>query len=180
MIPANIGEIVTDRIRQNFAAGNVVFGMSWAYMWGRAQNDPDSVVKDKVGVVPLPGFTPDKAATCIGGWQLAVSAFSKSKAEAAKLVQYLSSPEVSKKQALVAYYMPVFPEVYTDPEVLKVNPWFGDALKVVQTARARPVTARYNEVSEIIRTNMNAFLAGTKTQDAALSDMQSRLTSILR
>jgi len=180
VIPANIGEIVTDRIRQNFAAGNVVFGMSWAYMWGRAQNDPDSVVKDKVGVVPLPGFTPDKAATCIGGWQLAVSAFSKSKAEAAKLVQYLSSPEVSKKQALVAYYMPVFPEVYTDPEVLKVNPWFGDALKVVQTARARPVTPRYNEVSEIIRTNMNAFLAGTKTQDAALSDMQSRLTSILR
>jgi multiple sugar transport system substrate-binding protein len=180
VVPANIGEIVTDRIRQNFAAGNVVFGMSWAYMWGRAQNDPDSLVKDKVGVVPLPGFTPDKAATCIGGWQLAVSAFSKNKAEAAKLVQYLSSPEVSKKQALVAYYMPVFPEVYTDAEVLKVNPWFGDALKVVQTARARPVTPRYNEVSEIIRTNMNAFLAGTKTQDAALSDMQSRLTNVLR
>src|SRR5687767_7582555 len=110
----------------------------------------------------------------------AVRIQSKNKAEAAKLVQYLSSPEVSKKQALVAYYMPVFPEVYTDPEVLKVNPWFGDALKVVQTARARPVTPRYNEVSEIIRTNMNAFLAGTKTQDAALSDMQSRLTNVLR
>lgn len=61
-----------------------------------------------------------------------------------------------------------------------MNPWFGDALKVVQTARARPVTARYNEVSEVIRTNMNAFLAGTKTQDAALSDMQNRLSNILR
>ena len=180
VLPPNIAEIVTDRIRQNFSAGNVVFGMSWGYMWGRAQNDPDSVVKDKVGVVPLPGFTPDKAATCIGGWQLAVSAFSKNKQEAAKLVQYLSSPEVSKKQALVAYHMPVFPEVYTDPEVLKVNPWFGDALKVVQTARARPVTPRYNEVSEIIRANMNAFLAGTKAQDAALSDMQSRLANVLR
>ena len=51
---------------------------------------------------------------------------------------------------------------------------------MVQTARARPVTARYNEVSEVIRTNMNAFLAGTKTQDAALSDMQNRLGNILR
>jgi multiple sugar transport system substrate-binding protein len=51
---------------------------------------------------------------------------------------------------------------------------------VVQTARARPVTPRYNEVSEVIRTNMNAFLSGTKTQDAALSDMQNRLSTILR
>ncbi len=35
-------------------------------------------------------------------------------------------------------------------------------------------------LSEVIWTNMNAFLAGTKTQDAALSDMQNRLSSILR
>ena len=56
VIPANIAEIVTDRIRQNFAAGNVVFGMSWGYMWGRAQNDADSTVKDKVGVTSLPGL----------------------------------------------------------------------------------------------------------------------------
>jgi multiple sugar transport system substrate-binding protein len=154
--------------------------MSWGYMWGRAQNDADSTVKDKVGVTSLPGFTADKSATCIGGWQVAVSAFSKNKAEAAKLAQYLSSPDAAKMQAVIAYHMPVFPEVCTDPDVLKVNPWFGDALKVVQTARARPVTARYNEVSEVIRTNMNAFLAETKTQDAALSDMQNRLSSILR
>ncbi len=180
VLPPNIGEIPTDRIRQNFQAGNLLFAMTWGYVWNRAQGDADSQVKEKVGVVPLPGFTADKAATCIGGWQLAVTAFSKNKAEAVKLVRYLSSPEVSKKQAILASHLPVFPQVYTDAEVLKVNPWFKDALPVVQTARSRPVTPRYNEVSEIIRTNMNAFLAGTKTQDAALSDMQSRLGNVLR
>lgn len=180
VLPPNIAEIPTDRIRQNFQAGNLLFGMTWGYVWQRAENDADSQVKGKVGVVPLPGFTADKAATCIGGWQLAVTAFSKNKAEAVKLVRYLSSPEVSKMQAILASHLPVFPEVYTDPEVLKANPWFKDALPVVQTARARPVTPRYNEVSEVIRTNMNAFLAGTKTQDAALNDMSSRLGSILR
>ena len=92
-----------------------------------------------------------------------MSAFSKNKAEAVKFVRFLSSPEVSKMQAIIASHLPVFPEVYTDPEVLKANPWFKDALPVVQTARSRPVTPRYNEVSDIIRTNMNAFLAGTKT-----------------
>jgi len=35
-------------------------------------------------------------------------------------------------------------------------------------------------VSEIIRTNVNAYLAGTKTADAALADMQSRLGPIFR
>ena len=145
-----------------------------------SRTTPTATVKGKTGVVPMPGFTADKSATCIGGWQLAVTSFSKNKAEAVKLVRYLSSPEVSKQQAILASHLPVFPEVYTDADVLKANPWFKDALPVVQTARSRPVSPRYTEVSEIIRTNMNAFLAGTKTADAALADMQTRLGGIFR
>jgi multiple sugar transport system substrate-binding protein len=178
--PPDLAAIPTDKIRQNFQAGNLIYGMSWGYVWNRTQNDADSTVKGKTGVVPLPGFTADKAATCIGGWQVAVSAYSKNKAEAAKLVRWLSSPEVSKMQAIEASHLPVFAEVYTDPDVLKANPWFKDALPVVQSARARPVSARYTEVSEIIRTNMNAFLAGTKTSDAALADMKTKLGGIFK
>jgi multiple sugar transport system substrate-binding protein len=178
--PPDLAAIPTDKIRQNFQAGNLLYGMTWGYVWNRAQNDADSTVKGKVGVVPLPGFTADKAATCIGGWQLAVTAFSKNKAEAVKLARWLSSPEVSKMQAIEASHLPVFAEVYADADVLKANPWFKDALPVVQSARARPVTPRYSEVSEIIRTNMNAFLAGTKTSEAALADMTTKLGPIFK
>ena len=178
--PPNLAEIPTDRIRQNFQAGTLVFGMSWGYMWNRTQNDADSTVKGKTGVVPLPGFAADKVATCIGGWQVAVSAFSKHKAEAVKLVRFLSSPEISKTQAIAASHLPVFASVYGDPEVLQANPWFKDALPVVQSARSRPVSPRYTEVSEIIRTNMNAFLAGTRSADAVLADMTQRLGPIFR
>jgi multiple sugar transport system substrate-binding protein len=180
VMSANIAEIVTDRIRVNFQAGNLLYGMSWGYVWNRTQNDADSTIKGKVGVVPLPSFAGGQPATCIGGWQVAVSAFSKNKAEAVKLVRFLSSPEVSKMQAILASHLPVFPEVYTDPEVLRANPWFADALPVVRSARSRPVTPRYNEVSEIMRTNMNAFLAGTKSADAAVEDMNRRLQPIMR
>ena len=178
--PPNLAEIPTDRIRQNFQAGNLIFGMSWGYVWNRTQNDGDSTIKGKVGVVPLPGFTADKPATCIGGWQVAVTAFSKNKAEAVKLARYLSSPEVSKMQAVLASHLPVFPGVYGDADVLKANPWFAQALPVVQAAKARPISPRYTEVSEIIRTNMNAFLAGTKNADQALGDMKTRLGGIFR
>ena len=65
----------------------------------------------------------------------------------------------------MASHLPVFPSVYKDPDVLKANPWFADALPVVESAKSRPVSAQYPQVSDVIRSNMNAYLAGTKTTD---------------
>lgn len=180
VLPPNIAEIPTDRIRQDFQAGNLLFGMSWGYMWNRLQNDEDSQVKGDVGVIPLPGFQAEDAATCIGGWQLAVSAFSENKEAAVDLVRFLSSPEISEMQAILASHLPVFPEVYTDPDVLEANPWFEDALPVVQTARARPVTPSYPRVSEAIRNNMNAFLAGTQDAEQSLEAMREELSGLFQ
>ena len=180
VMPSNIGEIPTDRIRIDMQSGNLIFAQSWGYVWNRLETDADSAVKGKIGVAVLPHSKGGKSATCIGGWQLAVSAFSKNKAEAVKFVRYLSSPEVSKMQAIMASHLPVFTEVYKDPEVLKANPWFQFAAPIVATAKARPVTARYQEVSDAIRSNMNAYLSGTKTTDVALADMQKRLGPIYK
>lgn len=180
VLPSNIAEIPTDRIRQDFQAGNAIFAMNWGYVWNRVQNDEDSQVKGNVGVITLPGFTEDAPATCIGGWQLAVSAFSENKQEAVDLIRYLSSPEVSKQQAILASHMPVFAEIYADAEVLEANPWFEDALPVVETARARPVTPAYTRVSEVIRTNMNAFLAGTQDGEASLQAIEQGLSEVMQ
>ncbi len=180
VLSPNVGEIATDRIRINMQAGNLIFAQTWGYVWNRSQNDADSQVKGKIGVAVLPSSKTGKGATCIGGWQLAVSAFSKNKAEAAKFVRYLSSPEVSKMQAIAASHLPVFPSVYKDKEVLAANPWFEFAGPIVETAKARPVTPRYQEVSDTIRSNMNAYLSGTKTTDVALGDMQKRLSPVFK
>ncbi len=176
----NVGEIVTDRIRINLQAGNLIFAQSWGYVWNRSQNDADSKVKGNIGVTTLPSSKTGKSATCIGGWQLAVSAFSKNKAEAVKFVRYLSSPEVSKQQAIAASHLPVFPSVYKDKEVLAANPWFEFAGPIVETAKSRPVSPRYQEVSDAIRSNMNAYLSGTKTTDVALADMKKRLEPVFK
>jgi multiple sugar transport system substrate-binding protein len=180
VLPKNIAEIPTDRIRIDMQAGNVIFAQSWGYVWNRLENDADSKVKGRIGVARLPHDQGGQSATCIGGWQLAVSAYSKNKAEAVKFVRYLSSPEVSEMQAVMASHLPVFPTVYKDPDVLKANPWFADALPVVESAKSRPVSHQYPQVSDAIRSNMNAYLAGTKTTDAALGDMKSRLQPIFR
>jgi multiple sugar transport system substrate-binding protein len=180
VLPKNIAEIPTDRIRIDMQAGNVLFAMTWSYVWNRLENDADSKVKGRIGVTTLPHDPGGKSATCIGGWQLAVSAYSKNKAEAVKFARWLSSPQVSKMQAIMASHMPVFPDVYKDADVLKANPWFADALPVVESARSRPVSAQYPQVSDVIRSNMNAYLAGTKTSEVALNDMKSRLAPLFR
>ena len=51
---------------------------------------------------------------------------------------------------------------------------------VIVNARPRPVTPFYSDVSELIRTTMNAFLAGSLTEDEALEQMQVGLEDILQ
>jgi multiple sugar transport system substrate-binding protein len=175
----NIAEVATDDTRKEFQAGNVVFAVNWSYAWGQFQG-AESAVKDKVGVVKLPAVQGGQPASCLGGWEWAVSAYSNNKSEAQKFVQYLSSPEVSKFMAINASLLPQFPEVYTDPDVTKAVAWFATARPVVETAKARPVTPRYNEVSEIIRTTVNGVLAGQSTPEQGADQMESRLRRVLR
>lgn len=177
---ASVAEVRTDDTRLEFQAGNVAMAVLWAYGWNHFQSTQGTQVAGKVGVVPLPALEGGQPATCIGGWQWAMSAFSAKKQQAFDLLRYLTSEEASKTMALAASNLPVYPSVYQDAEVLAANPWFAQALPVVRTARSRPVSANYAQVSDIIRTNMNAVLAGTKTADEALSDMQGRLRRAIR
>jgi multiple sugar transport system substrate-binding protein len=175
----NIAEVATDDTRKEFQAGNALFAVLWSYGWAHFQG-PESAVKDKVGVAVLPAVEGGQSVSCIGGWQWGVSAYSENPEEATRLVRFMSSPETSKLLAIDGALLPVFPALYEDPDVLKAAPWFKDALPVVQTARARPVTPRYNEVSEIIRTSVNAVLAGTTPPEGAVSQMEARLRRVLR
>ncbi len=176
--PKNVAEVATDDTRTDFQAGKDIFAVLWSYGWARFQG-ADSAVKGKVGVAVLPAVAGGKSVSCLGGWQWGVSAYSKHQQEAVKLVKFLSTPNISKLLAVDAALLPVFPSLYTNPEVLKANPWFSDALPVVQSARTRPTTPLYNQVSEIIRSTVNAVLAGTQTPEAGVQEMGARLRRVL-
>ena len=176
--PKNVAEIATDDTRKDFQAGKAVFAVLWSYGWAHFQG-ADSAVKDKVGVAVLPAVSGGKPVSCLGGWQWGVSAYSKHPAEAEKLVKFLATPDISKLLAVDASLLPVFPDLYKDPQVLQANPWFDQALPVVESARSRPATPMYNQVSEIIRSTVNAVLAGTQTPEAGAQEMGARLRRVL-
>jgi multiple sugar transport system substrate-binding protein len=175
----NISEVGTDDTRKEFQASKVVFAINWSYAWNHFQG-AESDVKGNVGVARLPAIKGGEQATCLGGWEFGVSAFSTKQDEAKKLVQYLASKDVSKFMAINGALLPAYADLYQDADVVKTIPWFADAQPVVETAKARPVTPRYNEVSEVIRTTVNGVLAGVSTPEEGAEQIESRLSRILR
>lgn len=175
----NIAEVATDDTRKEFQAGNVVFAVNWSYAWAQSQGK-DSAVVGKVGVTRLPAVSGGEQATCLGGWEWGVSAYSKNQEAAKKLVSFLSSQDASKHMAVNGSLLPTYSALYQDADVLKAAPWFADAKQVVETAKPRPVTPRYNEVSEVIRTTVNAVLAGVTTPEDGAAQIEARLKRILR
>ena len=176
----NIAEVTTPATVNEFKAGQVAFGISWGFAWDRFKDDADSQVKGKVGVMPLPAMAGGKSATCVGGWQWAVSAFSKSKAESAKLVQFLASTNSSKFLATEGSLLPTVLSVYTDADVVKQVPWFKDAANVVTAGQSRPISPQYGQVSDAIRTTTSAILARTKTPVEGVAEIESRLSRVMR
>jgi multiple sugar transport system substrate-binding protein len=176
----NIAEVKTPDTANEFKAGNVVFALGWGWFWDNFKDAPDSTVKGKVGVMPVPTVANGKPATCVGGWQWAVSAFSKNKAESAKLVQFLASREASKFLAIEASLMPIYADVYSDPDVVRAVPWFKDAGRVVVTGQARPLSRDYGQVSDVVRTTTSAVLARTKKPEEGVAEIESRLARVMR
>ena len=177
---ANVSEVSTDDTRKEFQAGRVIFAVSWGYAWNHFESGTDTKVANKVAVVKLPAMPGGKSVSCMGGWNWAVSAFSKNKLAAVKLVRWLSSPEVSKQLAIKGSFHPVYPALYTDADVVAAVPWFADALPVVESARARPVSAAYKMISDALRINTNTVMAGVKTPNEALSEIELRIGRALR
>ena len=180
VIKKNVAEIKTPDTVNEMKAGQVAFGISWGFAWERFKDDKDSLVQGKIGVMPLPAIAGGKSATCVGGWQWAVSAFSKSKAESAKLVQFLASPASSKFLAIEGSLLPTTLGVYTDADVVKAVPWFKDAANAVVAGQSRPMSPRYGEVSDAIRTTTSAIFARTKTPAEGVAEIDSRLSRVMR
>ena len=180
VIKKNVAEVKTPDTVNEFKAGQVLFAINWSWAWDRFKDDADSKVKGKVGVMALPAMAGGKSATCVGGWQWALSAFSKHKAEAAKLVKYMASMEASKYLAIEGALLPTYASVYTDADVLKQVPWFKDAGGVMGFGRSRPMSERYGEVSDAIRTTTSAVLARTKKPDEGVAEIESRLQRVMR
>lgn len=181
--PTGVLNYAEEEARGAFQSGNAVFMRNWPYAWALA-NAPDSPVKGKVGVAPLPkGAAGGKHTGTLGGWQLAVNKYSKNTQAAVDLVRYLTGPEVQKRAAVQASLNPTIPALYKDADVLKASPFMGELLATFENAVARPSRPtgdKYNRVSSEFWNAVHDTLSGRSKAEQSLARLGRSLERLSR
>ena len=160
--------------------GKSVFMRNWPYAYSLGSKD-DSAVKGKFDVVPLPAGSGEGAtsAATLGGWNLAVSKYSKHQDEAIKAVMYLASAKIQKANALEQTHLPTIVSVYDDADIKSKQPvlvkWKDVFLAAVPRPSA-PTKTKYNEVSNQFWTAVHDTLSGSGSAADNLKKLEGKLT----
>nr|WP_297462026.1 ABC transporter substrate-binding protein [uncultured Halomonas sp.] len=180
--PEGVLNYTEEEARGVFQSGNAVFMRNWPYAWALAQSE-SSDIRGKVGVTTLPHGPEGESAATLGGWNLAVSKYSKNPELAVKLVSYLTSEAEQKRRAIEGSYNPTIKSLYQDEEVLAAVPFFGTLYDTFANAVARPSAptgSNYGRVSNAFFNAAHEVLAGTQSGEHAVSQLASELSRIKR
>ncbi|CAM2144768.1 putative ABC transporter-binding protein DR_1438 [Pararobbsia alpina] len=177
--PEGVLNYQEEEARGVFQSGDAVFMRNWPYAWSLA-NSADSPIKGKVGITTLPaGGANGRHAAVLGGWQLAVSKYSKNPDAAASLVMYLTSEQEQKRRAIEGGYASTIEALYKDKDVRDAIGPFADSLHdnlVNAVARPSSITkTRYNQVSTEFSGAAYAALSGSVDPAASLKDLDDKL-----
>lgn len=152
------------QVQQAFEApdSNSAFELNWPYVYAAIQEaNPDRA--ENLGWARYPGVDGPSRVT-VGGYNLAVSAYSRNKPEAFEAALCLRSPDQQKFSAIKDGVPPTIESVYTDdrpldpskPEDAAENPSMATAypmretiLEELQDAAVRPLTVVYQNLSTI-------------------------------
>ena len=179
--PAGVLSYQEEESRGIWQTGNAVFMRNWPYAYALGNKD-DSKVKGLFDAVPLPaGSAGDKSAATLGGWNLAVSKYSKNADEAVKLVMFLTSAAVQKANALELTHLPTIVAVYDDADVKSKQPVLVKWKDIFNNAVPRPsapTKTKYNEVSAAFWSAVHDSLSGKGTSAENLGKLEEKLAGI--
>jgi trehalose/maltose transport system substrate-binding protein len=154
---------------------------NWPYAYSLGNAD-DSVIAGMFDVSPLPAGEGGAPAATLGGWQLAVSAYSEHPAEAAELAFFLASEEEQKIRAIEGSFNPTILSLYEDADVLEAAPFFGSLYDVFINAVARPSTVtspQYSDTSALFFNAVHSVLTGDADAETAFAELELDLEDLL-
>lgn len=164
--------------RRVFTEGHALFHRNWPYAWSMAEGE-ESKVKGRVGIAPLAHAPGEISYSTIGGWNVAVSAFTEHPDEALDFLAFITGERSLKLRAIEGAYLPTRGSTYEDPEVLEANPHFARFFEVFRNTRNRPRSPQYPRASDVIQENVHGALAGEIDPRPAARAIVSQLTEIL-
>lgn len=179
--PEGVLGYMEEESRGVWQLGNAVFMRNWPYAYSLG-NSADSPIKGKFDVVPLPSAGGDThSAATLGGWNVAVSKYTKHPKAAEELAAYVASPAFQKERAIERSNLPTIQALYDDADVAKAQPiiprWKQVFLNAVPRPSA-PTKTKYNEVSSDFWTAVHNTLAGQGSAADNLALLEAQLTKL--
>jgi multiple sugar transport system substrate-binding protein len=162
--------------RRAFESGNATFMRNWPYAYALGK---DSDIADQFDIANFPGYGGNEGAGVLGGYDLAISAYSKNPEGSLAFIEFATNAEQQKLMATEASLPPTLTEVYDDPEVKKAMPFAEELRTAIEQAQPRPVSPVYPQISEAIYNNVFAVLQGDMSADEASSKMNEEIQKAL-
>jgi trehalose/maltose transport system substrate-binding protein len=176
--PPLVTTVTEEPTRHIFGSGRAVFMRNWPYAWNIFEK-PDSAVKGRVSVAPLPSFPPNPSVSTLGGWQLGVNKYSRHPRLAEELVRFLTSPSAQKTLALTIGYKPTRKSLYRDQDLIKAQPFIAGLYDIFMKADPRPVTPYYMMITQVMQSEFSAAVSGIKSPEEALKSAQAQMEHIM-
>jgi multiple sugar transport system substrate-binding protein len=166
--------------RRPFGDGRAVFLRNWPYALDLFEL-PDSRVRGRVGVAPLPRLRHGPVgAASTGGAHLAVSARTRHPALAVELARFLTGEAAQRAMTEGAALRPSRPALYHDPALLARDPGLSALHALMLRAHPRPITPYYLMLSTTLQPEFSAVLVGRKSPERAMRDASAQVEHLLR
>lgn len=176
--PASVLTYKEEDARRVFTEGHALFLRNWPYAWSMAEGAESKVV-GRVGIARLPHAPGKTPYSTIGGWNIALSAFSEHPDEALDFLRFITGEDALKRRAIEGAYLPTRRSTYEDEDVLAANPHFASFFEVFKNARNRPRSPHYPRASDTIQEHVHAALSGETAADDAAAAIVRELGRIL-
>jgi multiple sugar transport system substrate-binding protein len=164
--------------RRLFTEGQALFLRNWPYVWSMVEGE-ESKIKGAGGVAPLPHAAGQTSYSTIGGWNVALSAYSEHPDEALEFLSFITGERSLELRAIEGGYLPTRRATYADEDVLAANPYFASFFEVFQNTRNRPRSPHYPRMSDVIQENVHRVLTGELEATTAAGEIVSQLAEIM-
>jgi multiple sugar transport system substrate-binding protein len=105
----------------------------------------------------------------------AIPKMSSNKKAAWQYISYMISPERDKERAVEIGSLPLFKNLYTDPQLVKLYPYWVQFGKQSSVARALPLVDWYDELVQTTIVAVQQMLLGSKTPQAVADELATYL-----
>ena len=166
---------------ESFAQGKVAMVQQWGLI-GQMIDTGNLPVKGKYGVARLPTAKGVNPTAMVANWFFGVSAHSKKKEAAFKLLNFIGSAKAGREAPLAGGQFPARISVLMDPELNRMYPWYKDILPISNGKDnwISLLIPEFSEMGDLSSAVVHETFAGRHTPEKSVALIKAKWETLLK